>query len=373
MRAILFILGWLAASVFASEPCRTFYENSIQKANIPAENVFAILNHTQPERGCILGPDDTTGIETQYQKLFKSTLPSGDVAIARGLLLELLVGEFDGVPQRICDDLTPECVAGRHAEQLRQLASRINSGEFDLVTESQNNWAPIPPDGTIKISSVVLGHFVESECRAGSDKPACAEAVEIAAKVMRTSLAVEQLIVSHRQPIIGVNERFLSGRDREWEAYLNGASVQYPWELALNSWRFDKTTEDKDQFPRAPSSRWMLLHPSPAFEVIDSKDNSNTTQAAILVEVLGYQRWQWRNGQQRNRWGVSGILSIADINGMDTVGYGALVHTPIRNTALGVVWRDGNEGSEIGFVLNLDLAKLLMQYNNDDLKSFLNL
>jgi hypothetical protein len=367
---MLFILGWFAASAFASDPCGTFYQDSIRNADIEAANVYAMLN-TQPQRGCILGATDTTGIEAQYQKLFQSTLPLEDVAIARGQLLELLVGEFDGVSQRICNDLTPDCVAGRHAEALSQLASGINSGEFDLINASLDEWLPVPPNGSIAISSVVLADFLESGCKAGISAPACAEAVEIAAKVMRTSLAVNQLIVSHRQPIIGVNERFLSGRDREWGAYLNGASVQYPWELAFNSWRFDKTTEDKDKFPRAPSSRWVLLSPSPALEVIDSPDDSHSKEAAIVLEVFGYQRWHWSDGQQRNRWGVSGIVSIADINGMDTLGYGALVHTPIRNTALGVVWRDGDDGSEIGVVLNLDLAKLLTQYNNADLRSFL--
>ncbi|MDX2418096.1 MAG: hypothetical protein QNK19_11610 [Xanthomonadales bacterium] len=372
MRKFIFILlSWLASSAFASEPCSTFFQSSIRDTGIPAESVYAMLN-TQRQRGCILGATDTTGIEAQYQKLFQSTLSPEDVAIARGQLLELLLGQFNGVPRRICNLLTPDCVAGRHAEALNQLANGINSGEFDFITASLDDWVPVEADGRIKISNVELNKFLESECKAGVSEPACAGAVEIAAKIMRTSLAINQLIVSHRQPIIGVNDQFLSDRDREWENYLNGVSVQYPWELAFNSWRFDRTTEDTAKFPRAPNSRWVLLHPSPALEVIDTINDNNSLEPAILVEMFGYQRWKWQNGQQRNRWGVSGILSIADINGMDNVGYGALVQTPIRNMAFGVVWRDGNEGSEIAFVLNLDLAKLLKQYDNDDLQSFLN-
>ena len=49
-----------------------------------------------------------------------------------------------------------------------------------------------------------------------------------------------------------------------------------------------------------------------------------------------------------------------------------MLHTPFRNIALGVIWRDGYDGSEIGVVLNLDLTKLLKSYDNDDLMSFLN-
>ena len=115
----------------------------------------------------------------------------------------------------------------------------------------------------------------------------------------------------------------------------------------------------------------QLAELPPGVEIIDSPDDNNGTQAAIVVEVFGYQRWRWQDGEQRNRWGVSAILSVADINGMDTVGYGAMLHTPIKHTALGVVWRDGNDGSEVGVLLNLNLAQLLQKYNNGDLMSFL--
>ena len=116
----------------------------------------------------------------------------------------------------------------------------------------------------------------------------------------------------------------------------------------------------------------MLFHPSPALEVIDSPIDGKSSEAAVLVEVFGFQHWQWRDGKQRNRWGASGIISMADINGMETFGYGVLLHTPVRNVAFGVIWRDGEDGSKMGVVLNLGTAKLLKSYRNDDLMSFLN-
>jgi hypothetical protein len=95
-------------------------------------------------------------------------------------------------------------------------------------------------------------------------------------------------------------------------------------------------------------------------------------EAAIVVEVVGYQGWRWRDGKQHNRWGASAIISVADIKGMDTLGYGALIHTPIAYTSIGVTWRDGDDGTEVGVVLNLNVAKLLEKYDNNDLKDFLN-
>jgi len=65
------------------------------------------------------------------------------------------------------------------------------------------------------------------------------------------------------------------------------------------------------------------------------------------------------------------VASYADIKEMDSVGYGLVLHTPVRNTSVGVIWRDGDQGDEMGVFLNFDLAKLITQYNDFDLSTFL--
>ena len=300
----------------ATEPCISFYERKIKgKAELQGVGVYGMLNGER-EHGCILGPTDTTGIEGQYQKLLAK--PTGaDLGIERGLLLEMMLNEFDGVSTKTCEGLAPECVAGRHLRELESLDGQVKSGAFHMVKNSRNPWVPDNFSSKIAISDVNVADFLKEQCEGNIDKPVCADAVALSAKLLRTSLAANELITSHLQPVIGVNDRFLSGRDKEWEAYLNGASVQFPWELAFNSWHFNKWRDDKDKFPRAPTDRWVLFHPSPGVELIDSRVDGNFTKAAILVEVFGYQRWQWRDGRQGNRWGASGIISMADIEGMD--------------------------------------------------------
>lgn len=354
----------------AAEPCQAFYEREVKGTETQVEEIIPKLN-SERRLGCILGNTDGTRIKEQYQKL-RATPPGVDLGIERGLLLELVLREFDGVQTKMCKGLTSECVAGRHLYALRSLGREVRTGKVDLLVNSRSQWTPTAWDSNIAISDVNLAAFVGEQCKDDIDKPGCADAVTVAAKILRTSLAVNELITSYQAPVIGLNDRFLSGRDREWEAYLNGESVQFPWELAVNSWRFDKESDDKDKFPRAPTNRWVLFHPSPALEVIDSPLDGNSTEAAVLVEIFGYQRWRWRDGQQAQRWGASGIISMADIYGMETFGYGVLLHTPMKNAALGVIWRDGDGGGGIGVVLNLNLAKLLKSYGNDDLTSFLN-
>ena len=378
MKSLLFMLAGIVLTCLmsihavATEPCISFYEREIRgQAELEVEVIHAKLKNEKSGPGCILGHTDTTGIKGQYQKLLNK--PTGpDLGIDRGLLLEMMLNEFDDVATKTCDGLAPECVAGRHLRELESLDGQVKSGVFDLLENSRNQWVPADWDSNIAISNVNVADFLKEQCKENIDKPVCADAVALSAKMLRTSLAVNELITSYQQPVIEVSERFLSGYDKEWRSYFNGASVQFPWELAFNSWLFDKKTNDADKFPRAPTNRWVLFHASPAVEVIDSPVDGNSTAAAVLLEVFGYQRWQWRDGRQARRWGASGIISMAEIAGMDTFGYGVMLHTPIKNAALGVIWRDGDDGSEIGVVLNLDLTKLLKSYGNDDLMSFLN-
>lgn len=372
LHSLTWLLAWLlTATAAAAEPCLTYHQDTIvPEADGPAQ-VWSLLNN-QRESGCILGRTDTTGIEERYQALLGDDLPPDERARIRTDLLTDLLAQFDGLPSRLCDGLEPDCVVGRQQQALRRLAADIDGGEaLPEVQASLDAWFPQTFDGRMPAGDVVLADFLDQRCAAGVANDACADAVAITAKAMRAGLTVNQLIAAYRLPVIGVNEAFLSGRDRQWQTYLNEAPVQYPWELAVNGWRYQRATENRDQFPPAPDDQWVLLHPSPAAEAIDTPGGGRSTAAAIVVEVFGYQRWRWQDGERRNRWGVSAIVSLADLDGMDTVGYGAMLHTPLPHASLGVVWRDGDAGRETGIILSVDLAKLLQQYRNGDLLAFL--
>lgn len=63
-----------------------------------------------------------------------------------------------------------------------------------------------------------------------------------------------------------------------------------------------------------------------------------------------------------NRWAGSFVASFADISGMDSVGWGFVIHSPIRNISMGIIRRGGINGSQIGVFTNIDLTKLFTQY-----------
>ena len=364
----LFLLGF-GASVDASDPCvervRAFSE---QLGGMDQAKAWPIVSQAlNSPAGCILGDEDSSELRRHVDAMLPTDATPEQIGNARGLLLDVLLEHFDGLDQADCAGPEIHCVAGRHDKQVRRLVQQIREGRFQPRQGLRNEWA-YQTSGEVAVSYVELRPMIGNACAGGLDAT-CIDAVEVAAKVARTSKAVNEVFTSLYAPYIEASDQFLTLRDKEWKAYLNGASVQFPWELAINGALYREPNQSG--FPQPPAEQLVVLHPSVGVESIEGADGNRQQAAAILVEVLGYQRWRWSEGEQQQRWGISATVSLADIDGMDKVGFGALVHTPMRNTAIGVVWRDGDGGSEIGITLNLDLAKLLQTHGSDAVQRFI--
>ena len=338
------------------------------------ENVYAGLNN-QRNVGCVLGPTDTSGIEERYQTLQNKALSATERAVARTQLFSLSIQQFASIPSSNCTDRNLiGCMVGRHINSIRALQNELVSSATNPSADIMNNsqWAIVADTGFIAVSDIHVKEFLKQECATDIADVQCHTAISLSASFMRTSIAMIQVIAAFNQPMIEANAEFLSQRDMEWEQYFNVVSVQFPWELSVNSLRFTRRNKDTlDNFPRAPNSKFILLHPSLGFENIETPLGDTSTHAAVFLELFGYEQWRWRNGKASNRWGLSVTASYANIPGMDEIGYGFLVHTPIRNIAFGATYRDGDAGREIGIVMNIKLSKFLQQFENIDLSDFL--
>lgn len=365
------------ASCFAQgDPCTDFYAAQIRDSQRAADSVFAVLNTQTTSNGCILGQADWSGLEPLYQTLLNPASPETDKALARSQLWPLVLAQFAGADSRECaDPLDAACMVGRHIAKMNGLRAMLEGSEVDRSDEvmQPNSWAiqqsPVPQ---IRISDIRLQAFPAQECSGGLAQARCQAAVELTAKLMRTAMVMNNIIAAYNLPIIDAAGQFLSLRDKEWDSYLNTISVQYPWELGWNSRRYTrKNAATLQDFPRAPESKIIALHPSPGYELVEAPSGSNTQQPAVIVELIGYERWEWEGGAAKNRWGASVVASYATIEGMDDVGYGIMVHTPIKNISFGLLRRDGIAGSETGVLINLNLAQFIKKYEGLDLKGFL--
>lgn len=365
----LMLLG-IGVEADASDPCvegvRSLAEDS---GGLDGPRAWPIVATalTPKDDGCIRGTNDSYDLRRHVEAMLAVDATPEQVGNARGLLLTDLLEHFEDVPRTDCPGPDPHCVAGRHEKQVRLLVQQIRDGRFEARPGLRNEWA-YQTSGVVAVSYADLRPMIQGACAGGLDDD-CIAAVEVAAKVVRTSHAVNEVFTSLYAPYIEASDEFLTLRDKEWNAYLNGASVQFPWELAINGALYREPGQDG--FPQPPSEQFVVLHPSVGVESIERADGDRQQAPAVLLEVLGYQRWRWSEGEQKQRWGLSAIVSLADIDGMDKVGFGALLHTPLRHTAVGVVWRDGDDGAEIGITLNLDLAKLVQDHGSDAVRRFI--
>ena len=373
--AVGLLLAAFTAPAFAAqpEPCMQVYEKDVKPPGaVGLAQLWALLNGER-ESGCILGSTDNTGIRDLYLGLHNPK-PGADVAVGRKQLFDQMLAQFDGIPASACDGDSPACVVGRHKQAIVNARELLASGEPHPSATELTNWAVQDRDGSILVSHVTLKSFLEQQCSPALASAQCLAAFEIAAKVARSTEGTLQAIVAYRKPIIDVNEEFLTRTDKEWNAYFNDVSVQYPWELGVNSARFQrqlkKHGQDPAMFPRAPDDKLIVLHPSPAFEYAEVGDE-HSTQAAVIVELIGYERWRWREGAAINRLGISLAASFSDVPGADAIGYGLLFHLPLRHFSVGAVWRHGDAGDSINVIFNADVAALIEQYKNADVEDFL--
>jgi len=362
------------------EACTAAYQKKIAAQTVPASSVYVVISQEQ-QSGCILGPTDNSGIEQMTEEL-RAANTGAEKAVLRKELFEAVLAQFEGYPTVACTEDTLACAAGRHVSNMRNLQEAVNAENLNARDAklapllAAKSWPLIPATGSIEISKIHLAELLTHECTDGADgtrSPQCIAAVEFAAKTMRTSEAMRQVVDMYSQPIIEANAQFLTVRDKEWNSYMNDVSVQYPWELWANGLIFQKVTplEERAKFPRAPSSKWVFLHPSPGFERVEGPTGGHSTQASVLIEFVGYEKWRWSGGAASNRWGASLVTSFVDATGSHSVGYGVLLKTPFKNASVGAIWRKGDRGQQVNLMINVDLAKLIEQYKDVDVKGFL--
>lgn len=351
--------------------CDAAYERALAD-DAGAAQMWVSLNDER-ESGCILGATDDTGIRQLYLEL-RANPTAAERAVKRAELFGRLIQQYDGLTSGPCAGDAASCVAGRHRQAIVEVRDLLMNGDPDPKDPAlaSDRWGVVVRDGGIAAGGITLKPFLEKECAADVKSAQCRAAFDLASRIVRSSEATFQAIVAHRQPLIEANTQFLTRRDREWNAYFNDVSVQYPWELAINSLRFTRATpaEGRATFPRAPEAKLIVLHPSPGFEYADVA-GEKSTQAAVVLELFGYERWRWRDGAASHRFGASLAASFADVPGADAVGYGVILHLPFRHITVGAMWRDGDAGDSINLTVNADLAKLIERYKDVDVKDFI--
>jgi hypothetical protein len=189
----------------------------------------------------------------------------------------------------------------------------------------------------------------------------CREAASTGKVVFRAAALVKQAL---RFSLEETYQQALDAarvRDAKWTGYFDEARLQYPWELLLNGWRHRRENRKAGGFADVPNDQWILLHPGVGLEYVRNAPQGSRFEPALVVEIVGYNRWSWTTGGGMGRaYGVSLIQTYSDRAGLGSARPGIMFH--INNRFSLALTR---EGGETGVMLSLDLSKLVSKVEED--------
>lgn len=165
-------------------------------------------------------------------------------------------------------------------------------------------------------------------------------------------------------------------RTAAWNSYLYDTQFQYWWELAFNRYleeqcpkglnarvapliskkceqRSVDSLQNEIGFREPPDYKASLLHPDLGVMYLDDEPKGDRFKPAVVVQALGYEWWDWKDGKIENRRGVSLVVSAADNARTKQLGYGLQLRW--NGYAFAVTDHDG----KLAVTLNLDLAKYI--------------
>ena len=116
-------------------------------------------------------------------------------------------------------------------------------------------------------------------------------------------------------------------RDARWRSYFADARSQYPWELFINSRVYASGPRGERGVGGPPESQLIVLHPDIAMQYVRSADSGDRFKPALLLEVVGYNRWSWgTDNKPQNAWGASVVRTYADTSSVKSSGWGLAIH-----------------------------------------------
>jgi hypothetical protein len=203
-------------------------------------------------------------------------------------------------------------------------------------------------------------------------EPVYVGATKIADHTYATAVVIAHLHEASRRQVRTEATR----RTAAWNSYLYDTQFQYWWELVfnryleercpkgLNAWVAPLISKKCEQrsvdsfkneigFREPPDYKASLLHPDLGVMYLDDEPKGDRFKPAVLVQALGYEWWDWKDGKIENRRGVSLVVSAADNSRTKQLGYGLQLRW--NGYAFAVTDHDG----KLAVTLNLDLAKYI--------------
>jgi hypothetical protein len=218
--------------------------------------------------------------------------------------------------------------------------------------------------GTTTPVEIHLGDVLAQACAPDVAQTHCSEAVAAAGSTVLHALLYQTAVTSFQKEDREAFLAYVETTDQRWANYFDSSRSQFPWELLVNSWRFDSELKHRRDNPNdaegpglsgPPGDQWILLHPSVGLRYASGADRK--LDQVIVLEALGYYRWDWRGADVKSPLGGSLIATWRGSGTEQRKGYGFMAHLP-KNYSIGLIQEHGNGQRHIALVISADLEKL---------------
>lgn len=330
MNAKLRTAGWLLAALLVAGPLAAQQDCADYTARPQTAGEASIKFDQLLTAGCLGEEKCPTALCEQFEVWAAAPTPQG----ALGLLT----------------DIRNSAAAAGESENLTKLVNRIDAwiaalGSDPLATLDSGKWRYETGREGLFLDTpfaIEVVDSIEAGCSAGGDPcaGAFAEAVEIvtdANLVVRTNGVLQT-------PERAALQEYITALDQRWENYFNRAPTQFPWELAINSILYQRNV--KRGFNEPPSSQWIVLHPTVAYEYVN--DDEEKFKSALALEALGY----FTRG-----FGGSLAAVWSDRAEGERFGYGFVLHWQNKIT-IGVMRHSGSDGGT-GILVSPNIEKFV--------------
>ena len=264
-------------------------------------------------------------------------------------------------------------VAADYVERLQASAQpadkpRVERLQALLGQASRETAAGVPFDATNTVQGVVFwqwdngqlgntdvdvaGMLQEGGCNSVPRGPACPPRLATAEGLVRAAhFAARAYSVEQASAITKAEARAVV-RDAQWRSYFADTRSQYPWELLVNNWAYERSLPEPRALRGPPTSQWILLHPDVAMQYVGGAAAGDRFKPALVLDLVGYNFWKWGDDNKpKNALGASLVRTYADTASVPSGAWGISVHVASKYT-ITLTDHDG----KAGVLLSIDLA-----------------
>jgi hypothetical protein len=209
-----------------------------------------------------------------------------------------------------------------------------------------------------KVDLLVL--LARGNCDGRPTEPRCTQASSTAEGVVRAATLVERALGVKSDESLLAAYREAKRRDARWNSYFSDVKSQFIWENLVNGQLYQRQIRGKG-LSDPPTSQLILFHPNVGMEYVSGADPGDKMKAALVLEVVGYNRWSWGDDNKpQNAFGASAVVTYADRAGVRTAAWGISV-IAMNNYALTIT----RHGGKTGVMLSADLTKAVSKADED--------